>query len=193
MRFILPIILSTFILLVGISTSFYFINPYEVESENIGERFLGGKPYRIPSKSMQDTLVPGDYIIVSRTAYRDQAPQRGDVVVFKGISKKSNKKTVFIKRVIAIAGDSVRIVRGRLLINDKIVKEPYVHTTNKMTSYSLTMDTRYVPTGKLFLLGDNRDKSNDSRLFGFITVTAVVGKATRLLYGRKARSGNEIK
>ncbi len=193
MRFILPIILSLFILLLGMTTGFYLINPYDVQSENIGERFLGGKPYRIPSKSMQDTLVPGDLIIVSRMAYTHKKPQRGDVIVFKHLRKKTNKKTVFIKRVIAIAGDSVRIVKGKVWVNDKITNEPYVHTNNLTTFYSITMETRQVPAGKLFLLGDNRDNSNDSRLFGFIAVDEVVGKATKLLYGKNGRSGNQIK
>lgn len=191
MRFILPIILSSFILLLGITTSFYFINPYEAQSEKISERFLGGKPYRIPSKSMQNTLLPGDYIIVSQKPYVTKNPQLNDVVVFNRI--KNNKKTAYIKRVLAVAGDTIKIVDGKVFVNDLPVSEPYVNANNRTSSYSLSMKVRHIPTGKIFLLGDNRDNSNDSRLYGSIPVSDVIGRASRLLYGKNGRSGNAIK
>jgi signal peptidase I len=193
MRFVLPIVLSTFILLIGVSTGFYFINPYDVASEKISERFLGGKPYRIPSKSMLNTLVVGDYIIVSRKAYINDAPQRNDVIVFDRFNAKKNKNTAYIKRVLAIAGDTIKIKNGKVLINNILINEPYVNTKNRTKKYSLTMKTKHIPTGEIFVLGDNRDNSNDSRMYGSIAITKVTGKAVRLLYGKNGRSGDTIK
>ena len=194
MRFI-TITLSILVFIVGLSTSVYYINPYDVTSTSISERFFGVHLYKIPSKSMQPTLVPGDYILVSTLAYSHQPLIKKDVIIFtRANNLDENGKTIpYVKRVLAVENDSIKIENGNVIINNIVFKESYVKKANQVTPYSLNMKEITVPAGKVFVLGDNRDKSSDSRKFGFIEVAHIIGKATYLLYGKYGRTGNEIK
>ncbi len=147
--------------------------------------------FKIPSGSMIPTLLVGDHILVTKFIYGTKIPfndtrvlvfrepQRGDVVVFK---YPQDPDRDFIKRVIGIGGD---VVEGRnkiVYVNGKALNEPYIqHTDNDIRS--IGMDVRdnfgplYVPKGKLFVMGDNRDQSYDSRYWGFVDLNAVKGKA----------------
>ncbi len=177
-----------------IAVSIYFINPYNIDSKNIRPRLFGLDIYKIPSKSMQPLLSPGDYILVSNTAYHSKIPTKNDVIIFfRSILTEPNKKTLFIKRILAIQGDSIKIENGTVLVNDKITTEPYVLSKNKKRRYSQQMPIIQVPQGKIFVMGDNRDNSNDSRIFGVISTKAVIGKATSILYRNDGRTGSEIK
>jgi len=172
----------------------YTVNPFNITTENIRPRLFGFDFYRIPSNSMLPTLIPGDYIIVSNVAYPDREPNRNDIIIFNRISAEdSNKKHPFIKRVLAANGDVVKIREGTVFVNNKAVKEDYVKQDSLETDYSQNMKEKTVPPGMLFVLGDNRDNSADSRIFGFVSVDSVIGKAITLLYGKNGRSGNQIK
>lgn len=150
--------------------------------------------FKIPSGSMQNTLLIGDYILVNKFIYGVKIPftnftviplkkpHRRDIVVFK-FPKDPSKD--FIKRVIAVGGDTITIRDKRVYVNDQLQKEGYaVYTDSRILPssgvYGTTRDNLApvkVPEGKLFVMGDNRDESNDSRFWQFADVSAVKGKA----------------
>jgi len=147
--------------------------------------------FRIPSGSMEETLLIGDHILVNKFIYGVKLPftnmtlvpisnpERGDVIVFK---YPEDPKKDYIKRCVAIGGD---VVEGRdkiLYVNGKPVEEPYVKITNnraihKRYSKRDNFGPMTVPEGKVFAMGDNRDNSHDSRFWGFVDLAAVKGKA----------------
>ena len=185
--------ISLIISLISIPVAIYFLNPFQVKVEDIRPRLTGYDIYRLPSRSMEPTLVPGDYILVSHLAFQRQDPLRGDIVIFKLIHPKNpDHPTLYVKRVVALANEKVKIHQGRLYINDKVLPEDYVKVKNNQSPYSLEWPEKTVPPGSLFLLGDNRDHSNDSRLIGFIPQSRVIGKAVKILYGNHGRSGNQL-
>ena len=182
---------SILILIAGTGSSVYFINPYNVTSASISERIFGIHLYKIPSRSMQPILKPRDYIVVSTIAYKNQQPKKMDVIVFFRIEN-LEEKVPYVKRIIALENDSIKIDEGEVIVNNKKLNEPYVNIDNRVTPYSLTMKETIVPLGKVFVLGDNRDNSSDSRKFGFIKVSNIIGKVNYILYGENGRSGNKI-
>lgn len=192
-RIFLFILISICIFCVG-TVSLYFINPFGVKTENIRPRLFGYDIYRIPSKSMQPLLVPGDYISVSNTAYLEDLPKRNDVVVFyKPDLKLSKSRVPYIKRIMAISGDTIEIKNGKVLVNNESVEERYVLLENNKTLYSQEMKTMTIPTNHIFVLGDNRDNSSDSRIYGSVAEEDVLAKASKILYGINERSGVDIK
>lgn len=147
--------------------------------------------FKIPSGSMEPTLEIGDHILVNKFIYGVkipftglsfwawEQPQRGDVVVF---TYPLEPEKDFIKRVIAVGGDTVRMVNKKLYINGAEAYDPYAVFKGE-TPLSGDIQKRdnfgplTVPAGKLFVLGDNRDRSLDSRFWGFVPLGEVKGKA----------------
>lgn len=145
--------------------------------------------YSIPSGSMLQTLQLGDQLLVSKVSYRLKLPfsdtvlfttgeiQRGDIVVFDPPFK---SQFPYIKRVIGLPGDTVQIRDKQVYVNGRRLKEPYVRHSDRMVLGANRRDqmppTR-VPPGKLFVMGDNRDDSEDSRFWGFADAAKVHGKA----------------
>ena len=183
----LVILLIIIFLLLGIMT--YSINPFRTASENIRARVLGFDVYRIPSRSMEPTLVPGDFIYMSASGYDRETMLPNDVLVFL---YPDARKTHYIKRLIAKGGDRVRIENFIVYVNDKPLPQMYINTTRLKKPFSRFMQEVQVPNGHLFLLGDNRDNSNDSRFFGFLPERQVVGEAMSLIFGKNGRTGNAI-
>lgn len=185
------------------------------------------EPFKIPSASMYPTLYIGDYLFVSKYTYGyskhslplsmplfsgkvfADEPKRGDVVVFK---LPKNESIDFIKRVIGLPGDKIRLAHGRLYINGEVVErkqvrdfifrdgggnperymqyveslpEGYEHKIMELSDREPMDDYREVtiPQGYFFALGDNRDKSDDSRgVVGFVPMENIVGKARFLFF-----------
>ncbi len=143
--------------------------------------------FKIPSGSMLETLQIGDQILVNKFIYGVKIPftdgrvlipfkdpQPGDIVVFKYPEDPSKD---FIKRVVAVAGDTVSIVDKQLYVNgDPVVDEPYA-MYSRLPTHVDNMSPVQVPENKLFVMGDNRDNSHDSRFWGFVDLAAVKGKA----------------
>jgi signal peptidase I len=138
----------------------------------------------VPTPSMAATLTPGDHVLVDRLAYRVQAPQCGDVVVFHP----PGRQVVFIKRVIGMPGDTISLRNGAVYVNGRRLDEPYVKGTagalgrtdpwscDDPASWSLI--TPYtVPAGQYFVMGDNRTESDDSRDWGPVPRRAILGEA----------------
>ncbi len=123
---------------------------------------------RVDGESMVPTLVNGEYIIISRLSYRLGTPQRGDIIVFHF---PRNTQEEYIKRIIGLPGDEVQIKNGQIYINGQHLDESYIH---QPWDYN---GSWRVPAGQLFVLGDNRNNSSDSRDWGTVAMDYVVGKA----------------
>ncbi len=127
---------------------------------------------RVDGFSMRPTLEDGEFVLVSKMSYLLGTMQRGDIIVFHF---PMNPEEELIKRVIGLPGDHVSVQNGTVSINGQILNEPYIAAT---PSYSVEWD---VPDGQIFVLGDNRNNSNDSKDWGLLPAQNVVGKAV-LIY-----------
>ncbi|MDK2791539.1 MAG: signal peptidase [Deferribacteres bacterium] len=135
--------------------------------------------YKIPSGSMLNTLLIGDHILVNKAAYLFTEPKRGDIVVFEYPIEPEKD---FIKRVIGLPGDKIRMENKKLFINGKSYDENYVRYESDFVFNSKenprdNFDEFTVPKGKYFVMGDNRDSSFDSRYWGFVSRDMIKGKA----------------
>ena len=136
--------------------------------------------YRVESGSMENTLQVGDFLFVNKYVYHFQDPAPGDIIVFE---YPLNPNKDFIKRVVATEGQTVEIVAKKLYVNGNLVLEPNEakHIDQRLLPVELStrdfFGPKQVPPGQLFVLGDNRDDSKDSRFWGFVDESAVKGRA----------------
>jgi signal peptidase I len=162
-------------------------------------RFLFVQAFYIPSKSMVPQLEVQDKVVVSRMAYRLHSPRRGDIIVFPappgapretqpphggspvrrafrfvgqrlGLTSTTDE---FIKRVIALPGETVQAHDNHIYINGRLLLEPYLPSGTVTQDF----DPQKVPSGELWVMGDNRPNSYDSRFFGSIKQRSIVGRA----------------
>lgn len=148
------------------------------------------QPFRIPTESMRDTLLAGDHVLVSKwdfglavpfTALHLPAvhqPTRGDLVVFR---YPRDRRQDYVKRCVALGGDTVEIRDKQLAIDRQPVEEPYViHTDGSVRPGGYDYRDNYgpyrVPAGELFVMGDNRDDSEDSRQWGTVKPELLIGR-----------------
>ncbi|WP_322792918.1 signal peptidase I [Bellilinea sp.] len=127
---------------------------------------------RVENISMQPTLNEGELLVVYKLAYRLGEPHRGDIIVFHHNRQPPED---YIKRVIGLPGDQVRVEGGRVYVNGIALDEPYIAEPPAYTG------VWEVPPDSLFVLGDNRNRSSDSRIWGFVPMRDVVGRAV-LIY-----------
>jgi signal peptidase I len=148
------------IMLVAFVLVFGLIRPFVVEA------------FRIPSESMVPTLKVGDRVLANKFIYRFTEPARGDVVLFESVEEGS--EDTLIKRVAGVEGDEIRVQGGTLFVNGEPQDEPYLN------QYILDQSTPYgpetVPKDHVFVLGDNRGNSGDSRVFGPVPVENIKGE-----------------
>jgi signal peptidase I len=138
--------------------------------------------FRIPSESMDPTLITGDRVLVNKLSYKLHAVHRGDVVVFdrpKALPGGPDDPKDLIKRVIGLPGDTLYARNGVVYVNDHPLKEPYLPkgTTTVNMDQPVT-----VPKGQVWVMGDNRGNSQDSRVFGTIPESSIVGRAFFLMW-----------
>ncbi|ABR49755.1 signal peptidase I [Alkaliphilus metalliredigens QYMF] len=133
------------------------------------------RPTIITGESMTPTLGHGCVLFVNQLNYKTKEPTHGDIIVFKSNIKVDGKKIELIKRVIALEGEQITIGDGKVFINQEELEEPYI-PQGMLTLGELD---GVVPKGRVFVLGDNRINSTDSRSYkvGSVKVDAVVGKA----------------
>ncbi|WP_343068600.1 signal peptidase I [Brachybacterium halotolerans] len=160
-----------------------------------GVRQFVAAPFRVPSGSMEPTLRSGDVILADRTG--GTAVQRGELVVFDGsgyFPKDGAISRYWVKRVVAVGGDSIRCCDdgGHLVLNGERLEEPYLAPGTDTTTVRFDLE---VPEGRMFVLGDNRADSTDSRFLlgspggGMIPTDRVIGEASRIVWplGRAGR------
>lgn len=123
---------------------------------------------RVENISMEPTLMPGEFLLVNKLAYKFSEVGRGDVVVFH---YPQNPREDYIKRVIGIPGDVISVQNGKVTINGQPLNEPYIAAAPQYTG------TWTVPAGNIFVLGDNRNQSSDSHSWGYVPYSNIVGKA----------------
>lgn len=172
--------------------------------------FLIFAPFSIPTGAMEKTLLIGDRVLVRRTPGR--APRQGDIVVFH---YPVNRRQIFIKRVVAMPGQRLRIVNKQVLVNGQPLAEPHaVHLTTYVDSYRDNFPSEpnlrlfpgaqamlkdhvannevVVPPGKYFVMGDNRDISLDSRYWGFIEAADIIGQPVLVYYSFEQRPDEPV-
>lgn len=140
------------------------------------------KPIVVRQSSMEPTFYEGNYVFISKQAYTlFGQPERGDVIVFHTDMKDDNNNDKnLIKRVIGLPGDTVEIIGGYVYLNGELSDEPYLNEQG----ISGEMEKVTVPDGKLFVMGDNRGVSQDSRdvLIGCIDQESILGRVIIRLY-----------
>ena len=146
-------------LLIAFVLVFGFVRPFIVAA------------YWVPTKSMVPTLEVGDRVFVNKFIYRFTEPERGDIVVFEDVE---GGEDYLIKRVVAVAGDRVRVSNGRLKVDGEIQEETYIKPQFPDGSI---YGPEKVPEGYVFVMGDNRGNSADSRVFGLLPIENIEGEA----------------
>lgn len=152
----------------------------------------------VPSGSMLPTIQIGDHIFVNKLAYTVRMPlaefpltevappERGDIVVFVGPHDPS---TDLIKRVVAVEGDTIEIRKKQLFVNGEPAEDSYAHFEEPVAAGQRdNMPLQTVPPGKFFVMGDNRDKSYDSRFWGFANIADIKGRATFVYWSRDSQT-----
>ena len=157
-------------------------------------RTLIVQAFTIPSGSMMDTLLVGDYILVNKFLYGPEVPltdyrlpalrlpHRGDIIVFK---YPQDEKRDFIKRIVATPGERVQVRGHQVLVNGRPLQEPYTKFADSggmrgaepYCGYAYGCEATLVPPDSYFVMGDNRDNSQDSRYWGFVKRDKIKGKA----------------
>lgn len=139
---------------------------------------FGYESFRLPSNSMRPTFQPGDYVNANTWYYRSHQPVRGDLVVFR---YPPDPQINYIKRVIGLPGESVEFKKEGLFINGKLLHEPYVFEDHPPLTE--IVNAHYdVPQGHYFVLGDNRNHSNDSRNWGYLPAGNIEGRVEILWF-----------
>ena len=160
--------------------------------------------FKIPSGSMENTLLIGDHILVSKFSYGthipneipfldiklfddivlfSKVPQRGDIIVFKF---PKDERRDFIKRVIGLPGDFLEVRRQKIYINKKFFEDTHARHTDPASNDSFVPRDDFgpvlVPEGYVFVMGDNRENSQDSRYWGFLNIKKIRGKALMIYW-----------
>lgn len=125
----------------------------------------------VPTTSMVPTIQPNDRLLVNKFLYHFTAPKRGDIVVFKP-PEKIHPQGDFVKRVIGLPGERIKVENGYVYVNGKKLDEPYI---NERPTYNMEEVT--VPAGHVLVLGDNRNYSLDGHVWGFLEISSIKGKA----------------
>jgi signal peptidase I len=144
-------------------------------------RTFVAEPRFIPSDSMVPTLAKGDRLVVEKVSYHFHPPHVGDIVVFSPPdllqAQGYDPNQAFIKRVIGTTGDIIEVKNGQVYRNQNPVQEPYI-----LENLRYRLPPLQIPPGHLFVMGDNRNNSNDSHIWGFLPQDHVIGQAIFRFY-----------
>ena len=180
-REVVETVLLTLVIFVAVRT---LVVNFRVDGESMEPNLLNGE-YLLVNKAVYfhfdlnavKNLVPGQHHSGQDIVYLFHPPQRGDIIVFEPPVPTDKP---YVKRVIGLPGDRITIREGTVYVNGQALKEPYISDPPRYT-YPLSYGaaTEYtVPAGSIFVLGDNRNNSNDSHVFNAVQLESVIGKAT---------------
>lgn len=170
------VIVSWVLVSILVLTFMYVVNPFGTSSYDPRARVFGVVPFRILSKSMIPTLQAGDFILVKAGAYSKEIPKINDVIVFK---YPKNRNENYVMRVVAREGEKMTLSNGKIIVDGRDIDQTYLDVGNTVKTSSINA-SEDVPEGHLFVLGDNRDHSNDSRFWGFVPIEDVIGKVSMI-------------
>jgi signal peptidase I len=149
--------------------------------------------YKFPAGSMSPAILNGDYIMTQKWPYKKSEVHRGDVIVFPYPKDESR---LFIKRVVSLPGEKLKIVKQRVFINDRALDEPYALHSQPVGDSPLVprddLDSIIIPEGHVFVMGDNRENSEDSRYWGFLKISKIVGEV-KMIYWSNINSWDQIR
>jgi signal peptidase I len=137
------------------------------------------QPFQVQMHSMEQTFLQGDYVLVDRLSHLWSPYARGQVIVFNPPGTATTRKDPFIKRVIGVAGDTVDVRDGHVFVNGVALDEPYLYRDDAGTAGPTEASGAshwVVPDGDLLVMGDHRQVSSDSRVFGPIPIASVIGR-----------------
>jgi signal peptidase I len=158
-------------LLVGFEFTLWLTNPLHIPSAFLPARALGLQLFREPGPAMEPTVPAEQHVLVSAWAYWREQPRVGDIVAF---AYPADPAVADVKRIVAAGGSTVEIQDGVLLVDGKKHEEPYLNAAAGRIHRD--MHSVSVPTNSYFVMGDNRDVSEDSRDYGFIARDRIIGK-----------------
>jgi signal peptidase I len=170
------ILIATGVAGLVLAAAMYFVNPLKVASQDPRLRILGFTLFTMPSVSMEPTIHRNDVFAVSAWFYWHRDPRSGDVVVFRW---PVDPTVFFAKRIVASGGSTIAVVDGITLVDGKPASEPYVQDAMRRTEYARSMALTRVPSGYYFVMGDNRDNSDDSRAWGPVPRKYILGRVDR--------------
>jgi signal peptidase I len=153
------------------------------------------RAYKIPSSGMKPTVLVGDHLIADMRIYKSEKPKRGDIIIFEFPRDPSKD---FIKRVIGMEDEKVEVINHKIYINEKLLDDLWGYFEDGGSVKGFPVLEKFgpilVPKDSLFVLGDNRNNSQDSRFLGFVNIEKVKGKALYLYWAKdKSRIGMELK
>lgn len=145
------------------------------------------RPHKIKGASMMPNYPDGEYLLTEKVSYYAHDPERGDVIVFKPPISQEDE---FIKRVIGLPGEKIKVSNGKVYINGKELNESYLSSTLFTGAGTFLEEDKelVVPEGQYLVMGDNRPHSSDGRAWGYITKKSISGKAW-LVYWPTTKAG----
>jgi signal peptidase I len=175
-RYVYPFLFFVFAFLMGCD---------DADIRRHSNRMFGIRTFRIPSTTMEPTLKVGDYFIAGVEPYKTETPRRGDLVVFPFPEDRSKD---FVKRLIGLGGEKLEIRNKQVFINSNPIDEPYKHHADPMVLPRKPIPRDNfgpitIPEGSVFVMGDNRDWSYDSRFFGLVPVADLDSKPLYIYWG----------
>lgn len=134
------------------------------------------QPHEVKGASMESNFHDGEYILTDKISYRFRLPKRGEVIIFKA---PKNPDIDYIKRIIGLPGETVKVEGGAVYVNGNKLVEPYIHDQTVILGNGFLSEGRNitVPQNEYFVMGDNRPHSSDSREFGPILKDSIIGRA----------------
>ena len=134
------------------------------------------QPHQVRGASMESNFHDGEYIMTDKISYRFGDPKRGQVIIFKA---PRNPELDFIKRVIGLPGERIKVQNGKVYLNGALLNETYLDSTVTTLPGSFAREGQdvLVPAGQYLVFGDNRPHSSDSREWGYITKDEIIGRA----------------
>jgi len=160
----------------------YVINPFHTDSLDPRIRIYGLKLFRASSPSMEPTIPKNSVFLVSAWPYLLSEPRPGDVVAFR---YPRDPTVEYVKRIVAAGGSTVEISDGTVLVDGRPLSEGYLVKGATTSTYSRAMRPVRVPPMSYFVMGDNRDNSEDSRAWGFLPRDHIIGELATIVFSAK--------